>query len=103
MTGESRKKSYAEPKELLLLLTISRLIQRFKRPVLRSDRPAPLKPLCWNLFWEETKGEAVLKEEIGEMRRVFRARLETDPLGDVSVPAVALYGAQPQRALDNFR
>jgi fumarate hydratase class II len=46
---------------------------------------------------------AVLKEEIGEMRRVFRARLETDPLGDVSVPAFELYGAQTQRALDNFR
>ena len=103
MTGESRKKSYAEPKESLSLLTISRLIQRLKRPVLKSDRPAPLKPLCWNLFWEETKGGAVLKEEIGEMRRVFRARLETDPLGDVSVPAIALYGSQTQRALDNFR
>lgn len=45
MRGESRKKSYAEPKELLPLLTISRLIQRFKRPALKSDRPAPLKPL----------------------------------------------------------
>ena len=44
-----------------------------------------------------------MKEEIGEMRKVFRARLETDPLGDVCVPAVALYGAQTQRALDNFR
>jgi aspartate ammonia-lyase len=32
-----------------------------------------------------------------------QARHETDPLGDVSVPAVALYGAQTQRALDNFR
>jgi aspartate ammonia-lyase len=31
------------------------------------------------------------------------ARLVTDPLGDVSVPAVALYGVQTQRALDNFR
>ena len=29
-------------------------------------------------------------------------RIETDPLGEVSVPAVALYGVQTQRALDNF-
>ena len=33
----------------------------------------------------------------------FHARLETDPLGDVSVPTVALYGVQTRRALDNFR
>ncbi|MEK7832915.1 MAG: lyase family protein, partial [Acidobacteriota bacterium] len=32
-----------------------------------------------------------------------QTRLETDPLGDVNVPAVALYGVQTQRALDNFR
>jgi aspartate ammonia-lyase len=31
----------------------------------------------------------------------FHARLETDPLGDVSVPAVALYGVQTRRALDS--
>ena len=29
-------------------------------------------------------------------------RLERDPLGDVRVPARALYGAQTQRAVDNF-
>ena len=36
-------------------------------------------------------------------QREVHTRLETDPLGDVSVPAVALYGVQTQRALDNFR
>ena len=30
-------------------------------------------------------------------------RLETDPLGEVSVPAVAFFGVQTQRALNNFR
>jgi aspartate ammonia-lyase len=31
-----------------------------------------------------------------------RFRIERDPLGDVSVPAEAYYGAQTQRAVDNF-
>ncbi len=31
------------------------------------------------------------------------ARHETAPLGEMSVPAIALYGVQTQRALDNFR
>ncbi|RUO32313.1 aspartate ammonia-lyase [Aliidiomarina sedimenti] len=31
------------------------------------------------------------------------ARLEHDSMGDVSVPADALYGAQTQRAIDNFK
>lgn len=30
-------------------------------------------------------------------------RIERDPLGEVAVPASALYGVQTQRALDNFR
>ncbi|MDP6495168.1 MAG: lyase family protein [Dehalococcoidia bacterium] len=29
-------------------------------------------------------------------------RTETDPLGSVEVPAQALYGAQTQRAVENF-
>ena len=29
-------------------------------------------------------------------------RIETDSLGDVEVPADALYGAQTQRAINNF-
>src|SRR5687767_7490660 len=29
-------------------------------------------------------------------------RVETDPLGDVQVPAQAYYGAQTQRAVENF-
>ena len=29
-------------------------------------------------------------------------RIETDSLGDVEVPTEALYGAQTQRALNNF-
>jgi fumarate hydratase class II len=29
-------------------------------------------------------------------------RIERDPLGDVQVPADAYYGAQTQRALENF-
>ena len=29
-------------------------------------------------------------------------RIEHDTLGDVNVPAEALYGAQTQRAVDNF-
>ena len=29
-------------------------------------------------------------------------RIETDPLGDLEVPASALYGVQTQRAVDNF-
>ena len=29
-------------------------------------------------------------------------RIERDSLGEVSVPADALYGAQTQRAVDNF-
>ena len=29
-------------------------------------------------------------------------RIETDPLGDLEVPARALYGVQTQRAVDNF-
>ena len=32
----------------------------------------------------------------------MKFRVERDPLGDVRVPADALYGAQTQRALDNF-
>jgi fumarate hydratase class II len=34
---------------------------------------------------------------------VAESRIETDSLGDVEVPAGALYGAQTQRAVDNFR
>jgi aspartate ammonia-lyase len=30
-------------------------------------------------------------------------RTERDPLGEVQVPAVALYGVQTKRALENFR
>jgi fumarate hydratase class II len=30
-------------------------------------------------------------------------RLERDPVGEVRVPAEALYGVQTARALDNFR
>ena len=33
----------------------------------------------------------------------MKHRLERDPLGDVHVPADAYYGAQTQRAVDNFR
>lgn len=29
-------------------------------------------------------------------------RIERDSLGDVQVPSQALYGAQTQRAIDNF-
>ncbi len=32
-----------------------------------------------------------------------QTRIERDPLGEVAVPASALYGVQTQRALDNFR
>ena len=31
-----------------------------------------------------------------------QTRVETDSLGDVHVPAAALWGAQTQRAIDNF-
>ncbi len=30
-------------------------------------------------------------------------RIEQDSLGEVQVPAAALYGAQTQRAVDNFQ
>jgi aspartate ammonia-lyase len=30
-------------------------------------------------------------------------RIESDPLGEVHVPAEALYGTQTKRALDNFQ
>ena len=33
----------------------------------------------------------------------MKHRIERDPLGDVHVPADAYYGAQTQRAVDNFR
>src|SRR5918993_206910 len=32
----------------------------------------------------------------------MKVRIERDPLGDVRVPAEALYGAQTQRAVENF-
>ena len=32
----------------------------------------------------------------------MKYRIEKDSLGDVKVPAKALWGAQTQRALDNF-
>ncbi len=32
----------------------------------------------------------------------MKFRTEKDPLGDVRVPATAYYGAQTQRAVDNF-
>ncbi len=32
----------------------------------------------------------------------MKARVERDPLGEVRVPADALYGAQTQRAVENF-
>src|SRR3990170_4619831 len=32
----------------------------------------------------------------------MKARVERDPLGEVSVPATAFYGAQTQRAVENF-
>ena len=51
----------------------------------------------------ERGGHTLTKYAIARFVRAFQSRLETDPLGDVSVPAVALYGAQTQRALDNFR
>ena len=53
--------------------------------------------------WENEGGHTLAKCAIARFVRVFQSRLETDPLGEVSVPAVALYGVQTQRALDNFR
>jgi aspartate ammonia-lyase len=39
---------------------------------------------------------------IDEMARGVEYRVERDPLGDVRVPAAAYYGAQTQRAVENF-
>src|SRR5688572_3870327 len=50
----------------------------------------------------------VSKRRAGRPRRATGAtaipssRIETDPLGDVRVPATAYYGAQTQRAVENF-
>jgi aspartate ammonia-lyase len=53
--------------------------------------------------WENEGGHTLTKYAFARFVRAFQSRLETDPLGEVSVPAVALYGVQTQRALDNFR
>jgi aspartate ammonia-lyase len=53
--------------------------------------------------WENEGGHTLTKYAIARFVRALQSRLETDPLGEVSVPAVALYGVQTQRALDNFR
>ena len=53
--------------------------------------------------WENEGGHTLTKHAIARFVRAFQSSLETDPLGEVSVPAVALYGVQTQRALDNFR
>src|SRR5688572_33069475 len=37
------------------------------------------------------------------MTRMANTRIEHDSLGDVHVPADALYGAQTQRAIENFQ
>jgi aspartate ammonia-lyase len=42
-----------------------------------------------------------VKKELTEKRDEYR--IERDPLGEVAVPRGALFGAQTQRALDNFR
>jgi aspartate ammonia-lyase len=52
--------------------------------------------------WENEGGHTLTKYAIARFVRAFQSRLETDSLGDVSVPAVALYGVQTQRALGNF-
>ena len=48
--------------------------------------------------WENEGGHTLTKYAIALFVRAFQSRLETDPLGEVSVPAVALYGVQTQRA-----
>jgi fumarate hydratase class II len=53
--------------------------------------------------WENEGGHTLTKYAIARFVRAFQSRLETDPLGEVSVPAIALYGVQTQRARDNFR
>ena len=53
--------------------------------------------------WENEGGHTLTKYAIARFVRAFQSRLEADSLGDVRVPAVALYGVQTQRALDNFR
>jgi hypothetical protein len=53
--------------------------------------------------WENEGGHTLTKYAIARFVRAFQSRLEADSLGDVSVPAVALYGVQTQRALGNFR
>jgi fumarate hydratase class II len=53
--------------------------------------------------WENEGGHTLTKYAIARFVRAFQPCLETDPLGEVSVPAVALYGVQTQWALDNFR
>jgi hypothetical protein len=53
--------------------------------------------------WENEDGHTLAKYAIARFVRVFQSHLETDSLGDVRVPAVALFGVQTQRALDNFR
>ena len=39
---------------------------------------------------------------MGEMTKMTDFRTERDSMGDVQVPADAYYGAQTQRAVDNF-
>ena len=46
--------------------------------------------------WENEGGQTLTKYAIARFVRAFQSRLETDPLGDVSVPAFALYAAQTQ-------
>jgi hypothetical protein len=53
--------------------------------------------------WENEGGQTLTMYAIARFVRAFQSRLETDSLGEVSGPAVALYGVQTQRALDNFR
>src|SRR5262245_16467431 len=45
---------------------------------------------------------SVMPDRFRAGERAMNYRLEHDSLGEVSVPADALYGAQTQRAIDNF-
>jgi fumarate hydratase class II len=44
--------------------------------------------------WENEGGHTLTKYAIARFVRAFQSRLETGPLGEVSVPAVALCGVQ---------
>ena len=57
----------------------------------RSDRP-----FAWT---GDSRSHATARHREG---RRMTTRTETDPLGDLEVPASALYGVQTQRAVDNF-